>query len=348
MKKQLMTLLVICLLSTAFVSGDNVLRKDNDVYTSGSEAVSIAVSETERIVVNAAGTLSGQIKIVTGGDMCTTEYVKRIKTSSEAEAKSYAGLVTVECDRRNGEVVVSLRAPAGAPWSGTNNSVSLLVTLTVPDNSAISIATAYFDIEAFGPFREFNVTESLSQVSVDNVVGSADIKVSNRPLIVRNLVGKLSATNKYGRIKLHNIKTGEETATILNDNGDIQMDGFIGELEVSTSYSEIIAERLTLTGSRNRIKNVSAPITLMFDSLTDGRLRVNNHYGPIHVECKGEVDAAFICKIGEESTINAEGFEMEPTLVYDDRLEFDVGTAKAEVRLTARGDGNIIILGPNR
>lgn len=346
MKKQAGILILLCLIFMAFSSADDILHKQGEIYVSNSDAVSIAVKKSERIVVNAAGTLSGQLKIVTGGDLCTAEYVKRLKTTSASEAENYASMITVECNREDDEVVVSLRAPASAPWSGTDNSAHLDVTLTVPDSSAIEIATAYFDIEAVGPFREFTVDESLSQVSIENVVGEADIKVSNRPLTVKNVVGKLSATNKYGRIRLHNIRTGEETATIVNDNGEIQIDSFVGGLEVSTSYGNIIAEGVTLTGTRNRVKNVSAPITLILDSLTEGRLRVNNHYGPINMKIDGPVDAGFICKIGEESTINAEGFEMEPTLVYDDRLEFDVGTAKAEVRLTARGDGNIIINGP--
>lgn len=348
MKKQVAGILLIGLLTAALMLGDDVLRKDNDVYISESNAVSIKVQEGDNIIVNAAGSLSGQLKIVAGGELCTVEYRKKIKAPTESEANSFAEMMTVECNRQKNDVVVSLRAPASAPWTGTNNSASLDITITVPDTSAITIATAYFDIEAVGPFRECNVTESLSQVSLDNVVGSVDVRVSNRALVLKNIVGKVAATNKYGRIRLHNIKTGDETATVVNDNGDVHIDGFIGRLEVSTSYGEIVAEKLSLTGSRNRIKNISAPISLAFDSLTSGRLRVNNHYGPIHMEVLGRVDASFICKIGEESAINAEGFDMEPTLVYDDRLEFDVGDASAEVRLTARGDGNISILGPEK
>ncbi len=346
MKTRILILILICGVCISRVSGDVLTREGKGQFSSESIDYLVTASPSDVIVLNAAGTLSGQMRIRTGGENCQITYTKKLKTSSEADAKSYAELISIETTRLKDELTISLRAPAGAPWSGTEKSAQMDLTITIPSGCALKITTAYFDIDARGPFREFIVTESLSQVVLEDVTGTTEINVSNRPLQIKNIQGKLTAANKYGRIKLENIETGDQMATVVNDNGDILIDSFSGMLEISTGYGEIIADNLTLTGTKNRIKNISAPIRLNFDSLTSGRLRVYNHYGMISMSVDGPMDAGFICKIGEESTVTAEGMEMTPTLVYDDRLEFEVGSGEAEVRLTAKGDGNIIINGP--
>jgi hypothetical protein len=59
----------------------------------------------------------------------------------------------------------------------------------------------------------------------------------------------------------------------------------------------------------------------------------------------GRTDAAFICRKADNSRIEIRKLETKPTLVLDDRLEFDTGEGTAEVRLRTKGDGNIVIKG---
>ena len=345
-RKFIIALLVIPLLS-AWLSAETITLRNDNIYFGETQILTPEVKAKDRLIINAAGTLSGQLTIKAGGSSCRIELIKKMKAGSESEAKEYAAAITADYKNTKEGVVLSLRAPSRVPWFGTGNSANLDVTITIPKKTILEINTAYFDITATGPFAGFYVSESLSQVSIDGVIGPVEVKASNRPMLLKNITGRVVATNIYGRIRLENISTESDDATIRNENGEIQIDRFVGSLELSTSYAEIKAENITLLGQRNRIKNISAPIELTLDSLTSGKLRVNNNYGMITLNFNGPVDATFICKIGEESKINASGFVLEPSLVYDDRLEFDVGEATAEVRVTARGDGNIIISGPD-
>lgn len=306
--------------------------------------------EGEILTINSAATLSGSIVVTAGAERARIVYRKALKTGSKSEAKEFAEAIKVEIDRDSEGPVLSLRAPSNAPWSGTNKSGKLELEVFLPDDRSLIFNTSYFDIEAIGPFAELTVTESLSRIRVENVRLATNIKVSNRPLTAVNLSGKLAISNKYGRIKLERVNTGEETGTVRNEHGEIIINSYQGSLDVRTSYDRLTARNLYLTGSKNRIKNVSAPILLEFDSLNTGNFRINNQYEQITLNIAGQVAARFICKNGETGRVVVEHMTIEPTLVYDNRLEFtagsDIGANAAEVRISAKEAGNIIINGP--
>lgn len=348
MKRRLWWGAVLCVMLSGIVAAQTVTKTRNGAFMSAEEEGRVSMAAGQLLRINAASTLGGKIVLQAGGSECRYRYQKVLKASTKTEAVEFAALITIEVEKLKEGVVMSLRAPASAPWTGTAGSGRLEIHIAIPDSCLLEINTAYFDIEAVGPFAGFTVSESLSQVSVDNVRGPVDVKVSNRPIIIKNVTGPLLATNKYSRIRLENIDTGDGMGTIRNEHGEVTIDVYRGGIDVRTSYDRIIGQHLAVTGTKNRFRNVSAVINLALDSLTAGALRVNNMYDQILLEIGNRVDAAFICKTEGESTITAEHMDMEPTLVYENRLEFTTGTAAAEVRLTAKGSGDIIITGPDR
>ncbi|MFH1699504.1 MAG: hypothetical protein ABIE07_02860 [Candidatus Zixiibacteriota bacterium] len=337
----------LCITLALSISAENINEQKDGIFTGESNLITVIFAGVEKVIINSANSISGNLYLGAGGKHCRISYQKKMKTASKAEAATYADLISVDVDNQPTAATVWLRAPADAPWSGSNNSASLDVRIDVPIGCQIEINTAYFDIDAAGPFDEFVVSESLSKVTVSKVTRLTDINISNRPLVLKNISGDLKAKNKYEKIKLENIKTGDRTAIIRNENGEISIDSFAGSMDIGTSYGLIIGKKISLVGDRNRVKNVSAPINIELDSLTSGRIRLNNQYSQIVLHITGQVDASFICKFGPDSFVKAEGFLFEPTLVYDERLEFDVGNAAAEARLSIKGDGNIIINGPD-
>jgi hypothetical protein len=338
--------LLVFMFNIAFA--ESLTKTAEGIYVSEESREQIAMSPGQRLVINSASSLGGELILRTGAQQCDYVYKKRLKTPTRGEAAKYAEVISIEAEKQKNTTILSLRAPVPAPWSGTNNSGHLKIHINIPENCAVEINTAYFDIMATGPFIEFVVAESLSKVQVDKVIGLVDIKVSNRPLIISNISGKLTATNKYDRLRLENIATGDELGTVRNEHGEIVIEGYQGGLDARTSYDRIVGQNLYLTGSKNRVKNISALINLSLDSLTAGKLRVNNQYESITLEIKNRVEAEFICKTSEEGVVTADHMEIIPTLVDENRLEFKSGAGTAEVRLTARGGGNIKIDGPNR
>jgi hypothetical protein len=340
------TVLIVILINVA--AAETLIKKSEGVYITKETTGNIAMEKGQRLIVNAAGTLSGELSLEAGGRDCRIAYIKVLKTPTKVEASEFAGVISVEMESQGNSVVLSLRAPAQAPWSGTGNPGRLDIKVSIPEECAVEFNTAYFDITATGPFTEFIVSESLSKVQVEGVNGLVEVKVSNRPLLIKDVTGKIIAINKYDRLRLENIDTGDNLGMIQNEHGEISIDGYRGELDIRTSYGDIIGQNLFITGSKNRIKNISALINLSFDSLTTGYLRVNNRYERIHLEIKHKVDARFICKGSEKSIISAENMEIIPVLVDQNRLDFDSGEGTAEVRLSARGSGNIEVIGPDR
>jgi len=346
MKARLLTAMLIAIALCGRLDAQGLIKSDNGLYKTKAVDSKVAMAKGERLVINAANTLGGEIFFTTGGDVCSYSYRKTLKTPTKVEAAEYAELITVDVETRRDEVIFNLRAPARAPWSGTNNSGRLEIHIKIPENCGVRVNSAYFDVEAAGPFSEFSVTETLSKVEVRTVRGPVDVRVSNRPLTIKDVRGSVFASNQYGPIRVENVDTGDDLATVRNEHGEISMDRIRGGCDLRNSYDKIVAQRLYLTSSKNRIKNLSGLITLEFDSLSAGKLRVNNSYGPISMNIKNRVNAEFICKVDEGSRVIADHMDMTPTLVYDNRLEFDTGDDAAEVRLTINGNGDINIVGP--
>jgi len=346
MRKSLGIGLTLLILLVSAAAAETLIKKQEGVFISEKATGKIVMKSGQRLIINAASTLGGELTLKTGGNDCRFIYEKLLKTPTKVEAGEYAAVISVEAEQQKDAVILSFRAPARVPWSGTNNSGRLMIEVTLPPKCIVEINSAYFDITAVGPFSEFLVSESLSKVQVEKVSGVTDIKVSNRPLNIKDITGKLSATNKYGRIKLENIDTGEEFGTVRNEHGEIAITGYRGGLDARTSYDQITAQNLFLTGAKNRFKNISAPINIAFDSLTGGTIRINNQYQHVNLEIKNRTDAQFIIKGGEGSTITADKLALTPTLVDESRLEFTCGGGKAEVRITARESGDITIIGP--
>lgn len=346
MKARLLTLVLIAVALGGRLDAQGLVKSGEGLFKTKQVDSTAAMNNGQRLVINAASSLGGEIFLTTGGAVCSYNYQKILKTPSKAEAAEYAELIAVDVERQRDEVIFNLRAPARAPWSGANNSGRLEIHIKIPENSPVRINTAYFDVDAVGPFSEFTVTETLNKVDVRTVRGPVDVRVSNRSLTIKDVRGSVFAANQYGLIRLENIDTGEDMATVRNEHGEISMDMFRGSFDLRNSYDRIVAQRLFLTGSRNRIKNVSGLITLEFDSLSVGKLRVNNSYGPISMNIKNRVDAEFICKTDEGSRVIADHMDMTPNLVYDNRLEFETGDGAAEIRLTVDGSGDITIVGP--
>jgi hypothetical protein len=273
------------------------------------------------------------------------EYRKRIKARDLSDAEDYADVISVKTDRMADGVAVNMQAPVSAPWSGTNYSGRLEVTVTVPEKSSLYITAAYFDIDVKGPMAGLTIGECSGKVRAATIRGSVDIKVANRPLTVDDIEGGLYLSNHNAEIRLQNVNTGDDAATIANDEGAITIENLRGSLDLRTSGQPISIKGLYLTGLKNQIKNSSDEISLELDSLTTGSLRVNNTYGRIALAIAGRADASFICKIGEKGTVTAERMTLTPSLIEDNRLEFMIGKGSAEVRLTVRGDGDISISG---
>ncbi len=347
MKKimQLFAYGVMIVVNISAITAQTINEVGNGVYTGELIEQRLDVVSGDNIVVSSATTLSGELTIKVVDEGARLTYQKRLKSNDREEARQYASEISVEIDRTPQEVTIALRAPARTSWSGTDGSGRINVILEMPANCNIETATAYFDITAIGPFASFTAAETLAAVEISKVTGPTEVKVSNRDLKISETTGMLTATNKYGTIKLEQIDTGGKSALIRNENGEILITDFTGNIDVRTSYNRVVARGLYLTGERNRFRNVSSPIYIQFDSLNTGDIMINNRYADIEIAITGLTDAVFICKTGNGGVTRAEGMKITPTLVYDNRLEFITGEGAAEARITARDGGSIIING---
>ena len=262
----------------AFVGAgaESLTKNEQGIFVSDKQEAEMPMKRGQTLVINAASTLGGEIVLKSGADRCRYSYKKFLKTPAKTEAAEYAQAITVEMEALKDKLTLSLRAPARAPWEGSDNSGRLQVQISLPDSCSVQINTAYFDVEAMGPFAEVIIPGTLCKTRVEKVRGNAEINVSNRPVTIRDARGRLAVTNKFGLIHLQDIETDARGGTVYNEHGDITIDAYRGGIDARTSYAHLTAQHLFLTGLENRVKNTSALIDLSFDSLTTGSFRINN------------------------------------------------------------------------
>lgn len=342
------SLAVLLLLCGATVFAETIVQIQKDLFAGEKSFQSLPMSAGQRLTVNAAASLTGNIHLTAGGSDCRIFYRRKLKATSEEEAARFAVVIHVELKKVNDGLSLLLGAPDKAPWSGNDGAGRLEIEIVVPDSSKVQFNTGCFEIDAIGPFAEFAVSESLGRVRVEKVYGSTDISVSNNFLSVRDIRGRLFLSNKFGTIRMENIDAGEGGGIIHNEKGEILLDNYRGELDLSTTLAKLTARQLFLSGIGNRISNLSSPIILTFDSVTTGAIRVINEYGPISIAINGRVDALLIGKPAKGSQFHMDGMAAEPVSISENIMKFAVGDQTAEMRVMSLGSGDITIVGPDK
>jgi len=341
-------LVMLLLLCATSISAETIVKIEEGLFAGEKSFQNLPMSSGQRLTIDAAASLSGNIHLVAGGHDCRIFYRRKLKATSEEEAARFAVVIHVELKKTDDGLYLLLGAPDKAPWSGNDRAGRLEMEIIVPDSSKIQFNTSCFEIDATGPFAEFSVAKSLGRVRVEKVYGSTDITVSNNLLSVRDIRGRLYLSNKFGTIKMENIDAGEGGGIVRNENGEISLDTYRGELDLCTTLDKLTARRLFLSGIGNRISNLSSPIVLAFDSVTVGAIRVINEYGPISIAINGRVDALLVGKPAKGSQFHLDGVAAEPVSINENTMKFAVGDQTAEMRVMSLGSGDITIVGPDK
>ena len=345
-KKVIYTSLILLFVSFLNLSAQEIIEVDKNLFKTSSINRQIKTYQNSKVIIRSVSTLSGKITIETGeSDIADIRYTKHAKSRSKSEAIDFIDLISVNFEKTKDGVKIDLRAPNPAPWSGTNQSGFIEISLVLPEFCEVEIEATNFDIDAEGPFDKFIIPKTLGRVYVENVIKELRIVSSNRRVAIRDISGEINVATTNSTLTAENINSASHRVELRNEGGDIKVFGIKGELYVKNAYGRIEIIDFDPTGKKNYIRGSNGPITLELLSCDTKQIIVTNKYEDIEIKFPAEIDATLMLAVEEDGKIEVTDLLLKPDLIQNNRLNLVLGNGEKIINSSILGSGNIYMRG---
>ncbi len=345
-KSKYMITAILLLVFSHIVGAEEVKKIGKGRFETNTVELSAPVASEKNISINSAENLSGKIAILaTESNRAILKINKTLKTTSLSDAIEYAKVINIVLEETSDGINILLQAPNPAPWSGTDNSGIINGELQIPKDSKIIINAQYFDLNITGPFKVVENKSSFGRAEVENITEHLYLATLNQDIIASNISGEINLTTSHADIKVTDVITSGQLATIVNENGSITGENLSGVFDIKNSFGRIRLSDLTLVSYRSRISGSYSSINLRINSINNAGLTVRNTNEDIKVFVPESLAAEFSLRVDNNGEIDVEGLEIKPTLVENSRLDFETGAGGQKIRMSIRGEGNISVRG---
>jgi len=328
------------------VSAQDMVEANRGQYQSGELTGNATMSPGDRIHIVSTNFLSGSIAVKTHKESrAVFNFRKLIKIEGKSNAIDYANMVGISMENAGSEVRLYLQTPNPAPWSGTDNSVKISGTLTIPEGCEVEFEAVYFDVSMDGVFKSVKNRSSFGKLMISGVEEELDVSSSNRDIVARNIKGEISISTSYADIDIQNMESDGPAAYIRNENGNITIGDFVGAFDVRNDFGRIKIDDAVLTDERSRIRGSYSPIRISIAKMDEAGLTIRNNNEDIELSVPVKSSVDYSLKVEGNGEINAEGLDIIPTYVDYNRLDFKTGDGDSRVRVSVGGKGNINISG---
>jgi hypothetical protein len=336
---------LLCLMFVfSHVNGQDITEESRGRYISRPIVLESDLTSGSEVRIISAVNLSGELIIkASAKEKAVFSYNIVLKASDRATAIDYSGKIKAELSPTPDGLKVLLQAPNPAPWSGTENSGRIEGELSLPEDCGLTIDVAYFDLDIAGPFRSVETRLSFGTVSVEDITEHLDISTSNRDIIVRNVSGDVSLITNYADINIEGMTVPDTPAYIRNENGSIIINESGGTFDIKNNFGRIILDDIRLFSERSRIMGSYSHIKLAIAEIENTGLTIRNNNEDINIMVPEQSSAEFSLKIDGNGEINAEGFELMPSFVDYNRVDFKTGEGESKIRVSVGGKGDINI-----
>ena len=323
-----------------------VFKNNDDVFSTRAIEISKAMKSSQRLEILSAESVSGNLEIEVSDDgLITVKYFKQSNAKSRSDAYDFIDQMSASLTNSSSGARLNLRAPNPAPWGKGNQVAVIHARIMVPANIHVEIEARYFDVTASGPFASFAVKSSFGRLNVSDVNGRLDLETTNRRITVERIHGAIEIETSNATIEANDIEAVGRRADFRNENGDIRIDGFDGEINIKSNYGRIQLTAFNPSGRKNFIRGRSAPILLEITKMSDGQVVVTNVLEDIEILVPENLSANYSLAVSEGGRIEASDIVFATKLVEHNRLNLTSGKGKVHVRGSIRGKGNIYLRG---
>jgi hypothetical protein len=219
------------------------------------------------------------------------------------------------------------------------------VEISLPHDFIVELEATYFSVDAEGGLRALLVPNSLGSFDIDGITEELTLGTKNQRITLDNISGKINVSTTNASVRATNIVSLSDPAVFRNESGDIEIKGLVGQVNVRNKFGRIMITDFELHGDGNFIRSTSGPVEVVLLGADNGQLVINNNYEDIRLTIPETLSAYLSLSVGEDGSIEAEGFEFTTDLVEQDRLNLITGTGTVEIVSSIRGKGEIVVTG---
>ena len=344
-------LFVIAALALWLLVSGSAMSQDIDEIEAGLWSTDtipkgLKIGDHERISIKSVSSLMGTIEIsVAEQDHISLVYRKQARTDSRSKARDYIDLITVVLRIHSNQARLELRAKNPAPWAETGEAGIVGVKLVLPLNFIVDIDATYFDIVAVGPLLGLTASPSLGEFNVSQVDGELDFSTKNRRVKLTDIYGDISAATTNSPMVVTNARSGKQAAVFRNEGGNIEIEGFTGELNIRNEYGRIDIRDFTPKGDGNFIRGVNGPIKVELTPASVGPLVIRNLREDISIYIPDTLSTYLMLSVDDDGEIIADGFDFTTDLVERNALNLSSGDGVVEINGSIKGKGDIVVSG---
>lgn len=339
---------VLALLLASNATSQEVFESSDGSYSTRKLSLKQDIGANKTLIIRAAANLPGSISLVTSTDNeVKVTYYKKARSSNEERAIDYIDLIAVVLDHTPEGSRLEMRSPNPAPWEGGSEWGQVEAQVVVPENSHVRIEASQFDVSANGPFKGVEIPSSLGKIEVSNVSEKLEIATLNRRVNISDITGSISVSTTNAQLLARNIASIDGRASFENENGDIRIEGFTGELNVENSYGRIYVSKFNVSGKGNSVRGMSGPILLEILKANDAQLRITNRFDDVELSLPEDISVSLSLAVDEGGKIDVADINVKPELIERNRMNLIAGKGSSVITSSVRGSGNIYIRGNN-
>jgi len=227
-----------------------------------------------------AQTHNGSITIA-GADVtdCNLTATITARAITEEDAKKLAERTTIKLEPWGDKLTAKIDKPTFL----FNQSVSVSLEVTVPNNTGLELTTHNGRVEITNITGQLNATTHNGKVTAEQVSGTIELHTHNGSVICREVSGDTQLKSHNGNIKVYYSQAAPSVCDIslITYNGGIELttpSNFSGEVEASTHNGSINTDLpITVKGKVSRRKLTGTIGT------GQGKLHLETHNGSIRL-----------------------------------------------------------------
>ncbi|UCE25135.1 MAG: hypothetical protein JSU74_03545 [Candidatus Zixiibacteriota bacterium] len=336
---------IACVAAVIPLKAQEITEESRNLFSTRPLKSKVPLSTGSQVIIKSATTLRGHLTITTSTDqLAMIGYTKKAKARNRSSAIDFIDQIAVDLVKIPGGVRLELRAPNPAPWSDKEFG-SVEVQLMIPEQCHVDIDASFFDIVAEGPFAEFIVPSSLGRLEVANVTEELVLVTSNQRVSVEDISGRIDVSTSNSPLIAQKVACRGGQGMFRNEGSEIKISEVSGDINVKNSYGRIEIDAFAATGEKSYIRSNYGPIEVNVTGVAAGQLIVTNRYEDIEISLPNNVSAEFSLAVEEEGKIEVYNFPFKPDLVRRNRLSLISGDGEALISGSVRGKGNLYVRG---
>ncbi|MBI5867435.1 MAG: hypothetical protein HZB43_03965 [candidate division Zixibacteria bacterium] len=300
--------------------------------------------------VEGPGNLAGHVVVTADArDSVRIETNRIVRVQSEEMASRFLEEIKVNT-RLNESGVLSLEiiTPRAAPWEGSEWSVTLDLTITIPPRWDFESDAKFFEYDLRGPFRDVIIMTQHGRAKLQNVSRRVEIHGEYTSIELADIKGAVDVSTTYAKVDVRRVVCDpDRSVQVENSYGPISVSELVGSVVAQTEYAPIRLDRVSLIGQPTRISGENVTVDADIAEFGSAKLDIHTSRSPVKIQVPTSLSARLNLSVGSGGTIRTRGLTIQTheDLLGNGRLEGICGKGAGVIDIDVSGSSVIELRG---